>query len=182
MAGCAAQSQASCGVAAGSRAGRVRRLGLAALAALAVAMPPSAPGHHSFRGEYDPNRPIAVRGAVVEFHYMNPHILIVIDEIGDGDRPRLDAEGQPIRWTAETHAVGPMRRRNFRSDSLRPGQIITIRGWVSRRSGVREMGVGRIVQESGHEFIVRDGLRYVDRVRDAAPYPGRIPAPAPNGR
>ncbi len=179
MAGCAAQSEASCGVAAGSRSVRTRRLGLAALAALALGMPHSAPGHHSFRGEYDPNRPIAVRGVVAEFHYMNPHILIVIDEIGDGGRPRLDAQGKPIRWTAETHAVGPMRRRNFKSDSLRPGQIITIRGWASRRSGVREMGVGRIVQESGHVFIVRNGLRYADRVRDAAPYPGRILEPAP---
>ena len=151
------------------------------LAALAAGMPPSAPGHHSFRGEYDPNRPLAVRGRVAEFHYVNPHILIVIDEIGDGDRPRLDAQGRPIRWTVETLAVGPVRRRNFRSDSLRPGQILTIRGWASRRSGVREMGLGRIVQESGHVFIVRDGLRYADRARfrDAAPYPGRIPAQAP---
>lgn len=161
---------------------RARRLSLAALAALAAAMPPSAPGHHSFRGEYDPSRPIAVRGAVAEFHYVNPHVLIVIDEIDADGSPRLDAQGKPIRWTAETNAVGPMRRRNFTRDSLRPGQIITIRGWASRRSGVRKMGIGRIVQESGHVFIIRNGLRYADRVRDAAPYPGRIPDPAPNGR
>ena len=161
---------------------RVRRLGLALLAVLVVGMLPSALGHHSFGGEYDPNRPIAVRGTVAEFHYINPHILIVIDEIGGDGRPRLDAQGKPIRWTAETNAVGPMRRRNFRSDSLRPGQIITIRGWASRRSGVRKMGIGWIVQESGHVFIVRNGLRYVDRVRDAAPYPGRIPESGPDGR
>ena len=160
----------------------VRRLGLALLAALAVGMPHSASGHHSFRGEYDAGKPIVVRGAVVEFHYINPHILIVIDEIGEGGRPRLDAQGKPVRWTAETNAVGPMQRRNFTKDSLRTGQIITIRGWASKRSGVRRMGVGRIIQESGHVFIIRNGLRYADRVRDAPPYPGRIPGPAPDGR
>ena len=153
----------------------IRRLGLLLLVAMAAGMPHPASGHHSFRGEYDSNRPIAVRGTVVEFHYINPHILIVIDEIGEGDRPRLDAQGKPIRWTAETNAVGPMRRRNFTKDSLRSGQIITIRGWVSKRSDSRRMGVGRIIQESGHEFIIRNGLRYADRVRDAPPYPGRIP-------
>ena len=160
----------------------IRRLGLALLAALAMGMPYSAAGHHSFRGEYDENRPIVVRGAVVEFHYINPHILIVIDEIDEGGRPRLDAQGKPIRWTAETNAVGPMQRRNFTKDSLRPGQVITIRGWASKRSGVRRMGIGRIVQESGHVFIIRNGLRYADRVRDAPPYPGRIPEPGPDGR
>lgn len=153
----------------------MRRLGLVLLAALAMGMPHLASGHHSFRGEYDSSRPITVRGAVVEFHYINPHILIVIDEIGEGDRPRLDPQGKPIRWTAETNAVGPMQRRNFTKDSLRSGQIITIRGWAAKRSGLRRMGVGRIIQESGHEFIIRNGLRYADRVRDAPPYPGRIP-------
>lgn len=159
-----------------------RRLGFALLAALAMGVPQSAPGHHSFRGEYDSNRPIVVRGAVVEFHYMNPHILIVIDELGEGGRPRLDAQGEPVRWTAETNAVGPMQRRNFMKDSLRPGQIITIRGWASKVSSVRRMGVGRIIQESGHVFIIRNGLRYADRVRDAPPYPGRIPDPASGSR
>lgn len=161
---------------------RPRRLGPALLAALAAGLPASAPGHHSFRGEYDPNRPIAVRGAVVEFHYANPHVQIVIDAIDADGNPRLDAQGKPIRWTAETNAVGPMRRRNFTRDSVRPGQILTIRGWASRRSGVRKMGIGRIVQESGHVFIVRNGLRYADRVRDAPPYPGKIPESAGGGR
>lgn len=152
-----------------------RRLGLVLLVAVALGIPHFASGHHSFRGEYDANRPIEVRGAVVEFHHINPHILIVIDEIGEDDRPRQDAQGKPIRWTAETNAVGPMQRRNFTRDSLRTGQIITIRGWAAKRSGVRRMGVGRIIQESGHVFIIRNGLRYADRVRDAPPYPGRIP-------
>lgn len=159
-----------------------RGLGFVLLVAVAFWMPHFASGHHSFRGEYDSNRPIDVRGAVVEFHYINPHILIVIDEIGEDDRPRRDAQGEAIRWTAETNAVGPMQRRNFTKDSLRPGQIITIRGWASKRSGVRRMGVGRIIQESGHVFIIRNGLRYADRVRDAPPYPGRIPQPSPGGR
>lgn len=160
----------------------VRWLGLVLLAALAMGMPHAASGHHSFSGEYDASRPVEVRGAVVEFHYMNPHILIVIDEIGEDARPRLDAQGKPVRWTAETNAVGPMRRRNFTKDSLRPGQIITIRGWASKLSGTRRMGVGRIIQESGHVFIIRNGLRYADRVRDAPPYPGRIPETGPGGR
>lgn len=160
----------------------ILRLGLALLAALAMGLLHPASGHHSFRGEYDSSRPIAVRGAVVEFHYINPHILIVIDELGEGGRPRLDAQGKPIRWTAETNAIGPMQRRNFTKDSLRPGQTITIRGWASKVSSVRRMGVGRIIQESGHVFIIRNGLRYADRVRDAPPYPGRIPDPASGSR
>ncbi len=151
------------------------RSGLGLLLAVVVSMCGALQAHHSFTLLYDPDELITVRGRVAEFHYRNPHIMIIIDEIDDSGQPRLDQDRKPVRWTVEALSVRRAERRGMRQDALRPGQIITVRGWVSRRSGVREMGASQIIQESGHVFVSRPQIGGGGS-RGAAPYPGAIPA------
>lgn len=151
------------------------RLGLAALVAIALGTVATVHAHHSFPGSYRPDRLISVRGTVAEFHYRNPHILIVLDEVDESGGLRTGTDGQPLRWTAGTLRQRVATRRHFRRDSLRPGRFIAIRGWASRLKGVRTMGVSEIIRESGHVFVCREEIG-VGRVEGAAPYPSTIPS------
>ncbi len=145
-----------------------------ALAVLAVTAIATMHAHHSFEGVYDASRMLTVRGRVVEVHFINPHIRIVVESIADNGAPLRDARGHTVRWTGETMSVRVARRRNFTRHSLQPGQIITLRGWASRKEGAREMGVSQIIQESGHTFFARERIEG-GRREPPAPYPGLVP-------
>ena len=147
---------------------------VAVLAVLAVAVTASVHAHHNFASEYDPERLLTVRGTVAEIRYVNPHIRIVIEQITDDGKPLRDNQGNPVRWSGETMSVRVAQRRNFTRSSLQIGQVITLRGWLSRKEGVREMGVSAIIQESGHVFLAREHIRG-GRRSPPAPYPGLVP-------
>ncbi len=110
---------------------------------------------------------------------MNPHILIVIDEIGDDDLPRLDAQGKtdPVDGPRR-NAVGldaaqelqkrfPAARPNYHHSRLGPPGGPACARWASARSFKNP----DMYSSSETDFDTPD------RVRDAAPYPGRIPEP-----
>ena len=156
--------------------GRARSLDspIAVVAFLTVAVTASVHAHHNFASDYDPERMLTVRGTVAEVRYVNPHIRIVIDQIADDGKPLRDAQGNPVRWSGETMSVRVAQRRNFTRTSLQIGQVISLRGWLSRREGVREMGVSAIIQESGHVFLAREHIRG-GRRSPPPPYPGLLP-------
>ena len=54
------------------------RIGMAtlALAGLVVAAGVPAVAHHAFGAEFDPNRPVVLRGPVVKVEWVNPHTWI----------------------------------------------------------------------------------------------------------
>ena len=147
---------------------------VAVVALLAVAVTASVHAHHNFASDYDPERMLTVRGTVAEVRFVNPHIRIVIDQIADDGKPLTDAQGNPVRWSGETMSVRVAQRRNFTRTSLRIGQVISLRGWLSRKQGVREMGVSAIIQESGHVFLAREHIGG-GRRGPPAPYPGLVP-------
>ena len=130
--------------------------------------------HHNFGGVYDAEQLVDVRGRVAEVRYINPHIHIVVDQVDAGGQLLRDARGNPVRWTGETMSVRVAQRRNFTRRSLRVGQLITLRGWRSRKQGLREMGVSAIIQESGHLFWARQNIAG-GRSSPPAPYPGTLP-------
>ena len=151
---------------------------VAAVALLAAALTGSVHAHHNFASDYDPDKMLVVRGTVAEVRYTNPHIRIVIEQITDDGKPLKDAQGNPVRWTGQTMSVRVAQRRNFTRTSLRIGQVISLRGWLSRQEGVREMGVSAIIQESGHVFLAREHI-HGGRRSPPPPYPGLLPgAPA----
>jgi hypothetical protein len=90
-------------------------LAVAAVAALA---------HHSFAAEYDGTKPIKVTGTVTKFDMVNPHSWIYIDV--------KDDSGKIVNWKFETASVPNLFRRGFRKDSLQPGMVVTIEGYLAR--------------------------------------------------
>ncbi len=101
-------------------------LGKSLLAVLALFLVGQQPAlaHHSFAAFFDSAKTITLRGTVTDFHFTNPHGTIGLDV--------TDETGKVQRWRAETNAPVVLMRRGWTRDSVKPGDIITIDGWVAR--------------------------------------------------
>ena len=74
--------------------------------------------HHS-NAHFDQTKEIKLTGKVVEFHLINPHSYVYLDVRG--------ADGQSYEWALETGGgVGRLIRSNWRQDSMKPGDTVTI--------------------------------------------------------
>ena len=99
-----------------------RSLLLAGLVVLLAALPALA--HHSFAAEYDGTKPIKLTGTVTKFELTNPHSWIYIDV--------KDADGKVVNWGFETASVANLYRRGFRKDTVAPGTVVTIEGYLAK--------------------------------------------------
>ena len=105
-------------------------LGLAAGAAIA-AVPLMA--HHAFGGEFDPNRPILLRGAVTKVEWVNPHawIHLAAKEVTvAGEKKSLN--GATEDWAVEGGTPNTLLRRGITRDSLQVGTEIIVDGYQTR--------------------------------------------------
>lgn len=104
-------------------------LGAVALAAIA-AVPLVA--HHAFGGEFDPNRPILLRGAVTKVEWVNPHAWIHLAAKEVTVAGEKKALAQPEAWAVEGGTPNTLLRRGINRDSLTAGTEIVVDGYQTR--------------------------------------------------
>lgn len=111
-------------------------------ATLAVAVPASA--HHSFVVNYLPHKIITVTGVVSEFRFSNPHGIV---------RFKVKTpEGVEQDWRAETNSPNVLRRRGWKQDSIKVGDVISVTGWPAR-DGSNLIRVNKIALPSGQVLM-----------------------------
>jgi hypothetical protein len=96
---------------------------LAVLVALVSAS--SLLAHHSL-ASYDTTKAVRVKGTIVEFHRINPHSIIFLDQQG--------ADGQTHRWAIEGPSVLQLNRSGFAKDVLKPGDAVEVCGYVPKEA------------------------------------------------
>jgi hypothetical protein len=84
-----------------------------------------AQAHHSFAVFFSSDQEVmSVSGTVKTYRFTNPHGLIeIIAKTKDG------AEEE---WKIETNSPSVLVRRGWSKESLKPGEVITVRGWRAR--------------------------------------------------
>jgi hypothetical protein len=89
--------------------------------------------HHAFGGEFDPNRPILLRGTVTKVEWVNPHawIHLAAKEVSvAGEKKNLN--GLTEEWAVEGGTPNTLLRRGITRDSLTAGTEIIVDGYQTR--------------------------------------------------
>lgn len=132
----------------------MRKVTVALLAAFSLLAAGSALAHHSF-AMFDRSKEMTLVGTVHEFQWTNPHSFIEVDV--------PNANGGVDKWSLECNSPNNLTRQGWHSDSLKPGDKITVVLWPLR-SG-----------EKGGLFI---SLKFPDgRVLDEAAFRNRSKLP-----
>ena len=132
---------------------------------LATAIPIRA--HHAFGGEFDANRPVLLKGAVVKVEWVNPHAWIHIEV--------TDPDGSKKEWMVEGGTPNTLLRRGITRESLKPGTVLVIDGYQARDHS--------LLRANGRNVTYPDGRKlFLGSSGTGAPTDGADPNEAPKGR
>ena len=134
---------------------------LAALAGFAGLMVSSTQSwsHHAFGAEFDPNRPLVLRGPVVKVEWVNPHAWIHLEHTNEN--------GEKEVWMVEGGTPNTLLRRGLSRRSLMPGTVIVVDGYQSKDRSKRANGRDVTFEDGSKIFMGSSGT--------GAPRDGRDP-------
>ena len=81
-------------------------------------------GHHAFGGEFDPNKPVLLKGPVTKVEWVSPHTWIYLDVKG--------TDGSVVNWAVEASSPGVLASRGWRRSTVLPGMFITIDAFLAK--------------------------------------------------
>jgi hypothetical protein len=90
--------------------------------------------HHAFGGEFDPNKPVLLKGKVVKIEWVNPHAWIHLETPKpDGPQPcQFTPNAKCEEWMVEGGTPNTLLRRGITRDSLAAGTELVIDGYQAR--------------------------------------------------
>jgi hypothetical protein len=103
--------------------------------------------HHG-TANYDTSKTVTVKGAVTDFQFINPHVLISMDG--------KDETGKTEKWQGELTSPNRLSRAGWTKSSVKPGDTLTISGYPSK-SGSPEIWIQKVTLASGEDLPTGGG-------------------------
>jgi uncharacterized protein DUF6152 len=135
-------------------------------AALALFASSTLVAHHAFGGEFDPNKPVILKGPITKVEWVNPHAWIHLEV--------TKPDGSKEEWMVEGGSPNSLLRRGVTRDSLVVGTVIVVDGYQSRDH--------TLLRANGRNVTYPDGRKlFLGSSGTGAPLDGADPSDA-NGR
>lgn len=110
----------------------LKTIAISALGLAAIALPQNSSAHHAFGAEFDPNRPLVLRGPITKVEWVNPHAWIHLEHTNEA--------GEKEAWMVEGGTPNTLIRRGFNKNSLKIGTQIVVDGYQSKDLSNRANG------------------------------------------
>ena len=101
--------------------------------------------HHAFAAEFDPNRPVVLRGPITRVEWVNPHTWIHLEVTNE--------DGSKQIWMVEGGTPNTLLRRGLSRATIAVGTIIVVDGYQSKDRSARANGRD-ITFEDGRKFFM----------------------------
>ncbi len=135
----------------------IRRLVLIGVALFAV---PAANAHHAFGAEFDPNRPLVLRGPITKVQWVNPHAWIHMEVTKE--------DGTKENWMVEGGTPNTLLRRGLTKQTLQIGTVIVVDGYQSKDRSLRANGRDVTFTDGRKLFLGSSGTGAPKDGRDAS--------------
>lgn len=111
------------------------------MAALGLLMAFSIPvlAHHG-TAAYDTSKTVTVKATMTEFEFTNPHCQLYFDVTNNN--------GETEKWQGELTAPNKLARAGWTKDTLKPGDSVTVSGYVSK-SGAHSIWIRNLIGPAG---------------------------------
>ena len=116
-----------------------------AVAGLVVAIGVPVGAHHAFGAEFDPNRPVVLRGPVIKVEWVNPHTWIHVEVTNE--------DGGKQVWMVEGGTPNTLLRRGLTRETIPVGALIVVDGYQSKDRTARANGRD-VTFEDGRKFFM----------------------------
>jgi uncharacterized protein DUF6152 len=103
-------------------------------------------GHHAFGGEFDPNKPVLLKGPVLKVEWVNPHAWIHIEV--------TEADGTKKEWMVEGGTPNTLLRRGITRESLKPGTVLVIDGYQARDHSLLRANGRNVTYPDGRKLFL----------------------------
>jgi hypothetical protein len=91
--------------------------------------------HHG-TAAYDLSQTYTVKGKVVKFDFVNPHVQVYFEVTDD--------KGNVAKWQAELTSPNHLIRAGWANDSLKPGDEVTITGYRTK-NGTNSIWIAKLM-------------------------------------
>ena len=122
----------------------MRKIILSAIGVLLAGIPVL--GHHAFGGEFDPNKPVLLKGPVTKVEWVNPHAWIHIEV--------TKPDGTKEEWMVEGGTPNTLLRRGITKESLVAGTELVIDGYQARDHSVNRANGRNITYPDGRKLFL----------------------------
>ncbi len=120
--------------------------------------------HHAFGGEFDPNKPVLLKGSITKVEWVNPHAWIHVEV----KKP----DGKTEEWMVEGGTPNTLLRRGITKDSLKYGTEIVVDGYQARDHS--------LLRANGRNITFPDGRKlFLGSSGTGAPADGADPTEPP---
>jgi hypothetical protein len=102
--------------------------------------------HHAFGSEFDPNRPVLLKGKIVRVEWVNPHSWIHMEV--------SNADGTKDVWMIEGGSPNSLLRRGVTKESLKVGTEIIVDGYQARDYTLKRANGRNVTYPDGRKLFL----------------------------